>query len=295
MLAAISVLFLAALVASADAWGKDGHEIVSTIASNLLSKRLLRLTSEVLNGETLVDVANWADQVAADMPWSYSLHFINVLQDPCEAGGGCSFDYERDCADDVCVAGAIMNYSTTLHSAFPHEVNSTSADESLRFLVHYVGDIHQPLHSARGADRGGNTIDVTFDVPGQGTQWNLHNVWDFGIIVRSMEDDFDGDQGLFTDNLMQLLDSTWAEESKEWTECVRKGRSMDDLQICVSHWGEESLQAALEEAYLDENGEEIEESAEISDEYYKERLPTVQQRLLMSGVRLAATLELLFK
>lgn len=248
----------------------------------------------------MYNVANWADDVAANIPWSYGLHFINVMQVPCNAGQ-CSFLYSRDCVEDQCVAGAIMNYTDLLSQALVNELPSTAAqalvaDESLRFLIHYMGDVHQPLHAARNEDRGGNSINVTFYVPGQGTEWNLHNVWDFGMVVRSINESFGGSQELFTLSLLKELQTYTTEDVDAWVACITalSPGDISGLQGCIEEWVQESLDLALTDAYYDENGREFENGDTISNEYWRLRMIPVRERLIKSGVRLAAVAEFVY-
>ena len=292
----LTVVLAAAFSAPVDAWGRDGHEIVAGIANFSLSASSRRVSLSVLNGKSLSDVANWADDIASDIPWSYGLHFINVMQSPCENDGDCMFVYSRDCVDDLCVAGAILNYTDSLSTSLKENKTEYSliAENSLRFIVHYMGDIHQPLHSARDYDRGGNNIDVVFYVPGQGSDWNLHNVWDFGLIVRTINESFAGSKNAFTVSLLQQLENDYSpSDIIEWTQCISllpKG-DISGLKSCVEEWAQESLSLALSDSYLDEHGIKIVSGDEISDAYWQARIKPVQERLIMSGVRLAAIIE----
>jgi S1/P1 Nuclease len=148
------------------------------------SRKLGHNHSEV--NSPLGQIADWADQVrhSPEFHWSGPLHYIDV-RDDLVAGGCpvrnpdfdaaeegtvrnglpsddsiCHFDYTRDCPDDVCVAGAIVNYTRHLMEAELH--SNTLVAQSLKFITHFIGDIHQPLHSARSTDRGGNSIHVHF-------------------------------------------------------------------------------------------------------------------------------------
>ena len=281
------------------AWGRDGHQVVANIANYTMSKSDLQRTNIILKGQSMYEVANWADDIAEKIPWSYSLHYINVMQEPCDAKDGCQFVYNRDCVDDICVAGAILNYTNLLIDSLPlndqvSPLIAEQAENSIRFLVHYVGDIHQPLHAARDVDRGGNTIDVVFYVPGQGEEWNLHSVWDFGLIVRSINETYMGSQDQFTLSLIDQLNRNYSpEEVNEWTQCLTNLSAADirGLKLCVESWGQESLDLALSDSYLNEDGGEIVSGDEISDQYYYERLKSVRERLIMAGVRLAAVLD----
>ncbi len=129
------------------AWGEYGHEIVANVAWHRLSDTAREAVTDLLNmtnatlivetGSPLAAVANWADRVRYFMPWSGGLHYIDIRDDSI-AGGchyrshhhqgemmtasnstksmimPCDFDYERDCPNDYCVAGAILNYSSQL-------------------------------------------------------------------------------------------------------------------------------------------------------------------------------------
>jgi hypothetical protein len=226
----------------------------------------------------------------------------------------CQFDYARDCANDWCVAGAIANYTSQLTPAgvTPKLGGAgTESDqlvrESLMFLVHFVGDIHQPLHAARESDRGGNTINVHFNQSSSATSRrgspqdsrralrhghhssdNLHSVWDGSIIEKAMRDDYSGSREAMEEDLLHLIRKAQdSDEWNEWTACPDGGS-----RACTSQWGEESLNYALTWAYSNVDGTEVQEGDELSTGYYETRLPIVMKRLAAAGVRLAVTLEI---
>ena len=102
--------------------------------------------------------------------------------------GKCTFVYERDCVDwhgnkDFCNAGAIANFSSQLLKSKGEVTNATTV--AMKFLIHFLADVHQPLHVGMASDRGGVKMNVEFMVPEQGSRWNLHNIWDFGEIIRA--------------------------------------------------------------------------------------------------------------
>jgi hypothetical protein len=221
----------------------------------------------------------------------------------------CMFNYARDCADDWCAAGAIVNYTSQLTPAgVTPKLGGTESDrlvrESLMFLVHFVGDIHQPLHSARESDRGGNTISVKFNQSSSGTSRrgsphdsrrslrhhssNLHSVWDSSIIEKSMRDDYTGSREAMEEDILHFIRKTQdSDEWKTWMACPDGGS-----RACTSQWGEESLNYALTWAYSNVDGTEVQEGDELSTGYYETRLPIVKERLAAAGVRLAVTLEI---
>jgi hypothetical protein len=165
------------------AWGEFGHRLVGELAERQLSPAARAAVAELLKHEpepTLAGIAAWADHVREadleDYAHSRSWHFINFPSLDC--------DYEpaRDCPDGNCVIGAINGQARVLADRRQPAMRRT---EALKFLVHLIGDAHQPLHAGLALDRGGNEFQV--NVNGQGS--NLHAVWD-SIILR------DGPRGI---------------------------------------------------------------------------------------------------
>jgi hypothetical protein len=223
----------------------------------------------------------------------------------------CQFDYARDCADDWCVAGAIVNYTSQLTPAgVTPKLGGTETDklvrEGLMFLVHFVGDIHQPLHAARESDRGGNSISVHFNQSSslksrRGSpeysrrslryshhhSSNLHSVWDSSIIEKAMRDDYSESREAMEEDILHCIrEKKDSDEWNTWMACPDGGS-----RACTSQWGEESLNYALTWAYSNVDGKEVQEGDELSTGYYDTRLPIVKERLAAAGVRLAVTLE----
>lgn len=166
------------------------------------------------------------------------------------------------------------------------------------FVTHFVGDIHQPLHCARKTDKGGNTIHVSFNATSFSTsninsfkhkkgEWNLHSVWDDGIIERALVELYNHSRQAFEADLEKLIKEEEHAAVQEWLSCA-DGRN----KTCTTIWGKESLEDALEWAYLNTDGNEVVNGSEISERYYETRLAVVQRRLAAAGVRLAATLEM---
>ncbi len=183
----ISLTLLFAPLAPAQAYWEYGHETVAHIAqANMSSKaraqmqRLLRaapmLGTPKCAMRNIADVSVWADCIKGDrVRWGYtnSWHYQNV--DICKP-----FDLKSACADGNCVSAQIdRNFALLSNKALPAHVRL----EALAFLIHFVGDIHQPLHAGDRADRGGNDLKATYGVmPG----YNLHSVWDGLLADRAL-------------------------------------------------------------------------------------------------------------
>jgi hypothetical protein len=158
-------------------WGPEGHNLVTRIAEAQLKAKVRARIAEILGpGVTLASISSWADQVrrqrANTAPW----HYVDIPIDKPH------LDMARDCAKDDCVVAQINIERAVLRdkSATPLQ-----RKEALMFLVHFIGDMHQPLHSSDNKDKGGNDVRVVlFDRPG-----NLHGTWDSGLLGRMGKED----------------------------------------------------------------------------------------------------------
>jgi len=171
-------------------WGAAGHEIVATIAQIHLHPSVLPTMCNILNFTSadpnaplchLAPVATWADRVRFKMRWSAALHYIGALDDyPSET---CLFPGRRGWAGrkGQNVLGAIRNVTGILEDWFMDDSEDGIANEALKFLAHFLGDMHMPLHLT-GRDRGGNSNKVLFD----GRVTNLHSLWDGLLIAKGI-------------------------------------------------------------------------------------------------------------
>ena len=244
-----AVLLSSIAAASAQAWGPTGHRAVGQIAERHLTPSTLAETAVLLDGAGLAQVSTWADEIRSDPAWHHAdpWHYINLDdgQDIATA--------PRNPAGDI--LEAIDRFSAILAD---RSAPRGERGEALRFLVHLVGDVHQPLHAGRADDRGGNTVVVRWF----GRPSKLHRVWDSDLI--------DGEQSNF---------SEWARFlDRAAPETVRPIQASGPLD-----WARESyeLRAAC---YAIGDGE-------LGYEYARLHLPTVRDRLLRAGLRLAALLE----
>ena len=192
---AMPIALLALLLgasAPALAWSKLGHRMVGELAQRHLTPEATAEVSALLAGEaepTLAGVAAWADTLRDDDPPRFKAtsrwHYINAK------GGGCGFDPARDCADGGCVVSAIEAQRAILvDRTQPREVRR----DALKFLVHFVGDIHQPMHAGDREDAGGNRFQVSLRTGLEPEAYardkyvggvmgtNLHSVWDYYLL-----------------------------------------------------------------------------------------------------------------
>jgi hypothetical protein len=160
------------------AWGVEGHEIIAAMAARQLSARASAQVRVLLGGApaaAMIADANWADEVRDQRPEISRWHYVNI---PIAATG---YDASRDCPGDDCAVAQIGRDLATLAN---RRLAPARRAEALRFLIHLVGDIHQPLHAADNNDRGGNDIQVR--IAGQST--NMHHLWDTLLVQASGRD-----------------------------------------------------------------------------------------------------------
>lgn len=188
LLAAAATAFLWPL--PAHAWGAEGHRLIARFAAAQLTPAarrevaaLLALPGDDLEAvsDGLADVSTWADEVRSPStaPWHY-VNYRRAAADQGDQAGAaaprhCGYDPSQQCIDGVCVVSAVRRQARALATPAP----DADRARALRYLVHFVADVHQPLHSGFADDRGGNSYQV--QAFGRGS--NLHAVWDSGLIA----------------------------------------------------------------------------------------------------------------
>lgn len=212
----IGILFLSFQMAAANSivWGKTGHRVTGHVAEYHLSKKAKKALSKLLGGHSLAFVSTYADEIKSDRSYSsYSpWHYVNY---PLDVGYADSEKSEF---------GDIVRGSETCIKVLK-DPNSTREDKifHLKMLVHFIGDLHQPMHVGRSDDRGGNDIQLQWF--NEGT--NLHRVWDTNLIESyGMSYEELGNELIRSHKrkevkaLMQGSVLDWVEETHEITKVV---------------------------------------------------------------------------
>lgn len=207
---ALIAAFLALLLAAplAFGWAGLGHRLVGELAQRHLTPQALAEVQALLAGEpdpTLAGVAKWADELRDNDPARFKAtskwHYINAR------GGGCGFELARDCPGGACVVGAIERQRAILAD---RSQPLQARRDALKFLVHLVGDAHQPMHAGNRTDAGGNGYQISLATKLEPEAYardkyvdgvmgtNLHSVWDYYVL---------GERGLGLPQYADALDA----------------------------------------------------------------------------------------
>lgn len=135
-------------------WGREGHQIVALIAEHYMTGKARAKASELLNGSTIDSNASWADDYRRDHPETGPWHYIDIpLADS-------SIDLSKECPNADCVVVKTEQFVAVLRDP---KADRRAKAEALKYVVHFIGDLHQPLHDEDDNDKGGNTRHVIFD------------------------------------------------------------------------------------------------------------------------------------
>ncbi len=249
-------LILVLLPTAVQAWGGQGHQVVANLAQAQLSVKAKRAVERLLAlepGQTLASISTWADEHRS--PATAAWHYVNFPKN------SCSYSVDRDCPDGQCVVAAIDRQRDILASNAADEVRL----RALKYLVHLVADVHQPLHAGYGEDRGGNSYQLQAFMRGT----NLHAFWDSGLI-RALDQD--------TDVMTTRLGSSNASPARR-QELERAGGTFNAAQAA-----EESCRIVGQPGFY---------PGRLVDQAYIQRFtPIMEQRLQMAGARLAVLINL---
>ncbi len=307
------------------AWGDEGHKITALIAYALLNPRAKANVDVVLEGVKITDAAVWPDALkragdgctkpGADCnpnyrPETTQWHFVDM---PLNGTGKFSktADYCRSTREGDCIVLAIEDFKDMLarstRGAFADKRSEDKRKfhDALSFMVHFLGDIHQPLHCADNDDAGGNGVLVTWqNEPAYqwDTIWNLHSVWDEYLVTRNIMK-------------MNTAEKTYAKYAASLvltvSEAERKYAQMKSQTInsnqpeTTAAWAESSFVVAKNSTYKlptntvtkstrgaekkDRQGQ-LRKIVVLDENYFNANMPEVERQLRLGGVRLARIL-----
>lgn len=250
----IVLTILTALIpAMTFAWGPMGHDTVAYIAEKHLSKKTLKKVTEILDGHSLVYVANWMDNASHTKEYDYTKtwHYVNV--DPTEESYAAS---EKAKTGDVVTAINLI-----VENLKSGELSAEEEQAQLMMLIHLVGDMHCPMHAGYKYDRGGNGTEVKFFNKNR----KLHSVWDSEIVESAHK---------------------WS--YSEWQYQVDRATPKQQKAIAQgtpNDWIEETV--VLARTVYNESPK----NTNLSYDYVARFAPIIEEQFLKGGIRLAKLLE----
>jgi len=240
-------------------WGYDGHYAVGAIANNHLSPNAQAAVKNLLGHKSMADVASYADELRSDPGYKSTgeFHFVNIPL-------GLNYEqfsaYVKSDSRENIYKGIIG----FMHQLQDPKTNKSTKEFALEFLIHLVGDAHQPMHISRVEDKGGNSTSVTFLNGGT----NLHSLWDSGLLFH---------QHINYKDLAAKYDTATPEQIQQWQS--------DNVMIWL--WESYQITTILYKEAAD--------NPNFDETYYQEHIPIVKNRIEKAGIRLAGLLNDIYK
>ena len=305
----ISILLLS-LISS---WGYSGHFAIGNLTMKLLPDDILsKVTSMLLNdtSDTAVGriyagslgrASTWPDYIKryADFQWSKSIHYVDTNDNPPDT---CAY-LINDCSGDgpySCLISAINHFYTHLGQDIAPILNSgpvstLTAVQGLKFFVHLVQDLHQPLHVC-GRERGGNGMKVRFGRK----RTNLHSVWDSLMINKRIKDDFKNRRQDWINSLFEkttlftdicLSDCQKVQCTIDSETCLQNWTSWINKLNCKTTWqlDDDALGLNMHEQF------NIDDTVDLSGEYYKRNVKLMEDLIVTAAIRSATMMIAKFK
>jgi hypothetical protein len=278
------------------AWGPTGHKIVAIIAEQRLSPAAReKIRKLLLDGKySIVDIASCADTIrgnprgtptpadvmcrslAGEVPSTNALwHYIDIPV-PTKAK-----TLEAFCKDDNCVTARIASFSQILRTS----KDDVQRRQALLFLVHFVGDLHQPLHAAeRACDRGGGSEHVNFAAESQKeTNAALHHVWDTSELNLLMKHANITDERVFAGILMAGIKPA---DAQKWARATPEQMAWESYKLAVS-----KVYRGIPLQNFCDNQKPAPLVTDLTATYENDGTKVVREQLMKAGVRLGAILE----
>ena len=298
---------------SAWAWGCKGHEVVAFIAETHMSAQAREMALKILEQgpvsadrkpycpqeglDPFASASTWADDERNIRPETEGWHFIDIPRDVKRE------DLEKHCPDSGCVTSAIATQLAVLRDL--HASAQDRAD-ALRFVIHFVGDIHQPLHTTSNNDRGGNCVPVGFfgqepmetNTQTEDYRPNLHGVWDTNILERFTTGETpwqiaDGLNAKLGNSMVRWQSdridvAEWAWESHILADKTVYGKLPRKIPIDPPR----EIMSCADDDHISLRMLNLLE--ELNDSYEQAAQPAVEMQLAKAGGRLAAVLNALW-
>jgi hypothetical protein len=290
------------------AWGCEGHQTIALIAKQNLNPHALAMVNQILTEnpvdpglnrfcqpvatDPIEDAATWADDYRKGHPETAGWHFIDIPRGSKKGSFTCD-------AGQSCITLALAEQVKILQDLAS---DAAARANALRFIIHFAGDIHQPLHCTTNNDRGGNCVPVTYfgqkpletDQISKTFQLNLHGVWDTQLIERiagietveqfaaTIEKRFKPQFATWKEEGVNF--DNWAWESHEYAETVTYGALNRKIPVETP----EPVNSCADADQISERMLKLREK--VGPEYQTFVTRTIEEQLAKAGVRLAMIL-----
>jgi len=290
---------------AAQAWGCKGHQTVALIAEKHLTPEAKQMVQTLLKGnpvdpalkrycgdatrDAMADASTWADDIRSQAK-NGPLHYIDIPR------GARRAPLSEFCGKDGCVTKAIEDDLAVMKDK---NTDAAKRAEAMRYLIHFVGDLHQPLHATTNNDEGGNCVPLKYfrrkvHEHNHGYSPNLHSLWDTAIPERDME-------GADPAEYAETLEEAFAPQIEGWRKA---GIHIEEWAWESHEYGEKSVYGELApkisieplvavQSCTDDNniGERMLSLHIAASTAYQEKAgPVVEKRIAQAGVRLAMIL-----
>jgi hypothetical protein len=288
-------------------WGNLGHRTIAFLAEKYLTPPGHSYVQRLLKDQDISDAAIWADSYKYTPPGLHtsSWHFINAHDDP---PSSCGLRLERDCSGkNLCIITAISAMVSVFPShsflSFPFpfitrlrlnvqterlmtpKIAPSSQTEAFKFLLHLIGDLHNPLH-VEDLSKGGNGITVLFE----NRRTNLHFLWDFGMLLKHTQST-EANEIEAAKELAEKLFVDAIGRDRRVEDCLEMGiLQIEDLILA---WANETNHWVCD--YVLKDGVEAIEGKELSGNYYQGAIPIIEELIGIAGWRLAGSINALAK
>lgn len=279
-----AILLMLAGSGTALAWGGSGHRAVCEIAFQELDREAREQVKALIRKDrqyrTFADACTWADGPPRQREFDHFMNFPRstraITENACVSADTCLFAaIERD-------TGVLANPGSTDEERL----------EALKLLGHWVGDIHQPMHTTFADDRGANSVEAIVEIDGELVETNLHAIWDSWIIGERLGDDYRRIAERLRASVTDADRALWQFDSPiEWANESFQIATAPAARYCVDREG--ACWYSSDNMILDAG--EPRRRLTIDDGYAAAHIATIERRLRQAGVRLGALLNRVLK
>lgn len=273
----LPVCILSTILPTALTWGPLGHSTVAYVAQHYVTPETAKFVQAILGTapDYMANVSSWPDEYrrTPEGDWSAQLHYIDAEDAPPES---CEVEYTRDCGAEGCVVSAIVNNTGIL---LDPKSSQAQLLDAIRFVIHFAGDIHQPLHT-EALEAGGNGINITWE----GETMNLHAIWD-----RQIPEKAAGGKAAeaWAKELVGMIEDGLY-DGEEWLD----GTTVEDVKRTAMVWANDANEYVCTDV-LPEGRDAVEaEGVDLSKEYFESHGKVTGELVARAGYRLGHFLNL---